>query len=1179
MEILGGLALFGSILNSNEDDKNTKKRSNKVKKSRRNEDDIYNSNNSDRVRRVSQNLSSEKFRQSKNTDKYKVVPKYYNRSKKTQIKNKSNNTERFSDSDSDYSDNESCYTMDTMKDNKSIDFSDPTFFIKQQDNIIDNRKYERKAVKKTKDRNNFLSQFDDLQMDNPSVPSSYNAVNENNGSNSTVKRMEMERKLASDDKYSNFAEGGDDTYGVVSKEQLTHNNMVPYFSGKGGYGRDSLSREHRSNQHQRKMESFTGSLNDPSYRPKTERKPLFSPLVGMTNIYGNSVKTDDFEGRYIPSKERRGELPFQQVRETPGLNLGKNESAQFGLHDLHRVYGRTTDEIRGPRCPKVSYKGVIIPGMKGERGPIIGKQVQRKADTFKEWGTDRMVKGLGYIRAPVLHGEFNPKYMASLNRGIKDQQHYGAPQSSNYTTPNQLRGNFRGSVKQNFKQAEPRNVVMVEGLGARPDSNSYVLDPTQRSQSNSYIGPAGTSKQQQGHAFDVVTGIPDATNRDIYKVMNRVGAAHGTDTKAGYVINYIDNMPQITKRNLHEKADRAGASMSGPHSGHYTYDPTDVPNINMRNVHDKCDRAGTGVNGAHAGHHTYDPNDVPNVNMRNVHSKTDRAGTGVNGAHAGHHTYDPNDVPDTNMRNVHSKTDRAGTGVHGSHAGHHTYDPNDVPDTNMRNVHSKTDRAGTGVHGSHAGHHTYDPNDVPNVNMRNVHSKTDRAGTGVHGSHAGHHTYDPNDVPDTNMRNVHSKTDRAGTGVHGSHAGHHTYDPNDVPDINMRNVHSKTDRTGVAIKGNSSGHHTYDPNDVPDINMRNVHSKTDRAGAGIHGSHSGHHAYDPNDVPDINMRNVHSKTDRTGAAIKGNSSGHYTYDPTDIPDPTRRDIHKSSRTGGAGYSVDKPMAFDYVNGVPEPTRRDIHKSSRTGGAGHSVDKPMAFDYVNGIPEPTRRNQHNSSRSKGGVGFNVDKPVAFDYVNSIPEPTRRNQHNSSRSKGGAANRNSKPIAFDYVNNIPDPTRRDQHNSSRSKGGAGHEQEKPFVFDYINNIPDVTLREIQGETKAIGHAHAHEQTAQRSRRDAHNMSVNTSKEKIAAGRAPTNSNYDKGPTFEFTQVELKDPIQINRELIPDTIPCNGKIIPRQSYNGNSKFYVNDRILSHIEDNLDGNPFVNNLLHKST
>ena len=200
MEILGGLALFGSMLNSNEDDENKRKRTNKVKKSKRNEGDIYNSNNSDRVRKISQNLSKEKFRQSKNTNKYKVVPKYYNRSRKTQIKNNNDNEEMFSDSDSDYSDNKSCYTMDTMKENKSIDFSDPTFFIKQQDNMIDNRKYERKTVKKTKDQNNFLSQFDDLQMDNPSVPSSYNAVNENNGSNSMTKRMEMERKLAFDDK-------------------------------------------------------------------------------------------------------------------------------------------------------------------------------------------------------------------------------------------------------------------------------------------------------------------------------------------------------------------------------------------------------------------------------------------------------------------------------------------------------------------------------------------------------------------------------------------------------------------------------------------------------------------------------------------------------------------------------------------------------------------------------------------------------------------------------------------------------------------------------------------------------------------------------------------------------------------------------------------------------------------
>lgn len=1113
MEFLASLGLFSSS-NDGDSNNNNHDREEKIHRSERNERDIYNSHGYRRVKDISERLSKEKFDDSMDPDRTGVIPKYYNSRKRS--KRGSSNMERFGSdsdiSDSEYSDEGSCYTMDTMRGAKSVDFNDPAFFLNQQDRVMDNRKHERRVVKKKRDNNNFLSQFDSLRFDNPTDPSSYNAVSGSRGTNAQVKRMETERTLAMDGGYSNFGEGSDNTYGIFPSNKLTHNNMVPFFSGKG-MGYDPVRDRHKSSIHQRKMETFTGSVKDPSYKSKKEQAPLFSPIVGYTNIYGNSVNTSDFEGRYIPGKERRNELPFQQVRVTPGLALGANQEAKFGLHDPHRVMPRTTDEIRGPRGPKISYGGVIVPGMKGERGPVVGKQVKRTPDRFKEWGDERMVKGLGYIRAPTSHGEFNPKNMATMNRGTKDQQWYGTAHSNHYSTPDNMRGKYRQTSRQGFKQAEPRNIMLVEGLGARPDSNSYIPDPTQRSQNNKYTGPLGTVQRQNGHAFDVINGVPEVTKRDIHKVRNRAGGAGGSGMGNTYTINYVDNTPQPTKRDIHSKTDRVGAAVKGGHGGHHTYDLSDVPNVTKRNIHSKTDRVGTAVQGGHKGHHTYDPSVVPNVTKRNMHSKTDRAGTAVQGGHKGHHTYDPSDVPNVTKRNIHGKTDRVGTAVQGGHKGHHTYDPSDVPNVTKRNIHSKTDRVGTAIQGGHKGHHTYDPSDVPNVTKRNIHSKTDRVGTAIQGGHKGHHTYDPSDVPNVTKRNIHSKTDRAGTAIQGGHKGHHTYDPSDVPNITKRNIHSKTDRAGTAIQGGHKGHHTYDPSDVPNITKRNIHSKTDRAGTAIQGGHKGHHTYDPSDVPNITKRNIHSKTDRAGAAVRGGYGGHHVNN----------------------------------NDVPEPTRRDIHKSSRSaGGAGYDHEKPFTFNYVNAIPDPTRRDQHKSSRSAGGAGYDHEKPFTFNYINAIPDPTRRDQHKSSRNAGGAKSKVDKQRGFNYINAIPDPTRRDQHKSKRNAGGA----------------------------------FASEQTGQRSRRDAFNMSVNISKEQIAKGRAPTNSSYDKGPTFQFTEVQLRDPIHSARELevIPDYEPSNCKLVPKQSYNGNTTYYVNKRILSHIEENLAGNPFINNIVHRS-
>ena len=1031
----------------------------KIKRKKRNETDIYNSNNKSRVKSMTDKLASDRFARS---DDRNII----------------HNNENFSDSeysDSEYSGGKSYHTVNSVPKNEAINFSDPSFFINTQENFIDNRKHERRIVKKNGDNNNFKSQFDPLQFDNPTDPSSYNAVNNTNGSNATAKRAETERRLALDGGYSNFGEQSDNTYGIFPADRLTHNNMVPYFRSSS-YGNNNEFNLKRNAINQRKMEEFTGSTDNVAFRHKREQKPLFSPLVGMTNIHGNQVNTEEFSGRYIPSKERRGELPFQQIRVTPGLNLGANQEATSGFHDMHRVYPKTTDELRLANNPKISYKGVIIPGMKGEKGPVVAQPVQRKANTFRELTPDDYAGGLSYIRAPKLEGEINKNNIATVNRGVSDQQWYGGAENRTQSTPDTFRGNYKQSSRQNFKHAGPGPVTMVDSLQARPDSNSYIPDPTQRSQSNTYIGPAGTSRTEGGHAFNVVNGMPEPTKRDLYG-----------------------------------RSDRAGATVTGSHKGYHVYDLNDVPDINMRNIHSSTDRAGKGVNVTSQGHHTFDPNDVPNINMRNIHGSTDRAGKGVNVTSQGHHTFDPNDVPNINMRNIHSSTDRAGKGVNVTSQGHHTFDPNDVPDINMRNIHSSTDRAGKGVNVTSQGHHTFDPNDVPNINMRNIHGSTDRAGKGVNVTSQGHHTFDPNDVPDINMRNIHGSTDRAGTNINGAYKGHNTFDPNDVPDMNMRNIHNKTDRAGAGVNGAHKGNHAFDPNDVPDNNMRNIHNKIDRAGAGVNGAHKGIHAFDPNDVPDVTMRTIHGRTDRAGAGVNGTHKSHHVYDPSDVPDPTKRDMYKSKRSGGGAQSAnEKPYTFEYINNIPDSTGRDMYKSKRSAGGAQSVN---------------------------------EKPYTFDYINNIPDPTGRDMYKSKRSAGGAQSVNEKPYTFDYINNIPDPTERDMHKSGRAAGGA----------------------------------YASSQEAQRSRRDANNMLVNITKEQISKGRSPTTSNYNRGPTVEFTQFELKNPIMINRSLIPELIPNTNRAVPNLQPDRHSKYYVNNRVMSP-QSSLEGNPFINNMVHRA-
>ena len=282
---------------------------------------------------------------------------------------------------------------------------DPTLLITRADSMIDNRNYERKIVNKKNinNKDSYLKQFEDQTFDNNGQPSSFNAVN---NSTSSVARMQTERNLALAGGFSNFGEGfgqnNDMSYGVTN--DFSHNNMVPQFRG-GSYG-SQPNRELKSNElYQRKMELFTG--DEVVKIKKTEQKPLFEPITGATNIWGSPVTIDYQSDRYIPAREKRNEKPFQEVRQSPGLNLGYNENNDLG-NDYRPAY-KTIDELRTANNAQITYTTpVVTSGLRGVRGPVIGEQVKQRPERTKDWGYDRHVKSYGYEQAPSIYGYVDP---------------------------------------------------------------------------------------------------------------------------------------------------------------------------------------------------------------------------------------------------------------------------------------------------------------------------------------------------------------------------------------------------------------------------------------------------------------------------------------------------------------------------------------------------------------------------------------------------------------------------------------------------------------------------------------------------------------------------------------------------------------------------------------------------
>jgi hypothetical protein len=623
------------------------------------------------------------------------------------------------ESDSEFSDNPDVLSPESISTTK-----EPESFLGESSRLLDNRFYERNITNPNGLNDSYLNQYEPSKFDMRGAPSSANAVN---NSTSMLSRLQTERNLAMKEGYSNFGQGKDNTFGVVSDKDFVHVNMVPNFKSKS-YGNDIRATENRGNVYQRALETFTG--NDIKIA-KTEQKPLFGPLTGITNVWGTPSVTAYVEDRYIPGKERKNELPFLQQRVTTGLNLGYNEVNKNG--DNFRVLPKTIDEIRTLDKIQKTYTYSPVKGMMGQnKGPVIGDVKKYKPETTAYLGDYNLVPNLGYIRAPALFGEVNPANMSTVNRGVSQQNYVGpAGASANEkATPNCLREKFGISNRENFSQAEPRNVILVEGLNARPNTNSYQPTITQRDNNHDYIGPAGTSTVTKGHAFNMITNILDLTKRNLTENNDRYGAGHGGHQHHGHTINYND-IAKHTIRQHTENTERYGVGHGGHENRGHTIDYNDTAKHTIRQHTENTERYGVGHGGHENRGHAVDYNDTAKHTIRQHTENTERYGVGHGGHENRGHTIDYNDTAKHTIRQHTENTERYGAGHGGNIHNGKAIDFKNIAKLNKKIFTEKNNDVG--VIGGHEtkGYTINYELFTPDLTMREIHSKLDRSGGGV----------------------------------------------------------------------------------------------------------------------------------------------------------------------------------------------------------------------------------------------------------------------------------------------------------------------------------------------------------------------------------------------------------------------------------------------------------------
>lgn len=643
---------------------------------------------------------------------------------------------------SEYSDDDE-YTFDDNKSNDSyngISQTNHMSVIEKMDNITNNRKYERN---KYTEKNTWINQLEPMKFGNNGDIVSQNNIN---GSNDMVNRVEIERQMEMNGGYSMYDKNDDGAYGVINpvSQDFIHQNMEPFFKK----GPDPINEDKRNMVNEMKLNSYTGSDKDPRWKPKIERAPLFSPLVNAKDIYGDPVRTDEYESRVFPGREKRNELPFQQTKITPGLNIGYNTIGKQGFQEMYRAVPKAayTDQLRTVNNPKVSYGSYVGVAHKGNKGAIMGSIRHKKPQTYGERGRKDLVRSRATTTAPTIYGEIDPKDIATVNRGVDETLMVGPAQ--HYTegnTPQEFRGNYRESTKQTVLNDLPRNVLGV------------------------------SSVKGQGHNNQAY--VPDSTQRDIYGDKNMLGHAHnGGVTNKSYAIDY-DDIPDILKRNVHDKFDRAG-NVKGNKEQQVNLNYDDIPDVTKRELTTTSNNGF--IKGNKEQYVNLNYNDIPDITKRETTSTSNNGFLKGNKEQQVNLNY--NDVPDITKREMTSKSNNGF--LKGNKEQQVNLNYNDIPDITKREMTSKSNNGF--IKGNKESKIVINWNDIPDITKRET-TSSNVIGT-FKGNKESQIAINWNDIPEITKREITSK-EKLGN-IKGNKEQYIVINWDDIPEVTKREIHN-----------------------------------------------------------------------------------------------------------------------------------------------------------------------------------------------------------------------------------------------------------------------------------------------------------------------------------------------------------------------------------------------------
>ena len=760
---------------------------------------------------------------------------------------------------------------------------------------------------------------------------------------------------------------------TISKDQFTHNNMVPFFGG-------SIKQSVDPGATKSILDQYTGHTHDTQV--KKEQSPFFQMCKDNTYIHGNPIQTEKERERMIPSKEIKQELPFKQISVGPGLNRGYGAKPADGYQPLDMrqfELPKTTNELRTLNNPKCSYKGVVIQGKSNIDKPekIPQNFVKRRPDRFYKNTPERYNTTLGAITKPQRRS--TPIVRETNRQQTREVKGAAGPTHGSKELPSEDRPKVQETHKRILKTDQLRNLNGGDHW-TDVDKGDYgkkgiFLQPNERDTT--------TGKNVIHNVTSIVKEIV-APLQDLLKFSRKEITAEqshtGNPEQAGsrHVVHDPCDKPDTTMKELGIYSSKGGSISNQAVHKTTVYDPYDVARTTIRQTTNEP--LPEGPLRGRACISVYDPDDVARTTIKETQIENKREGFIAMNDQAGP-VYDPDQVARRTVKETTLQADReGGLGLSTSAPKSILRNPDEQARTTIKetNIHNRREgdlQVNTRVP-------VYDPDDMMRTTIKETNIHNERSGNLESTSQLKSTVYDPNDILRTTTRQTTIVNDRTGNIETGGGQSGFVQDPRDITRTTIKETTLEQDYDG-ALSGPVRPI-TYDPDDILRTTTKETNIHNERTG-NIHLSVHKNNVRDPCDVPNTTVRETLDEID-TGLNLKGESSGR-VVDPDDCARTTTKettlkadelinlDGHAGGGDGGGG-------GYETTEMDAPPTNREFTSDHEYAGiADGQVLGGDGDGYLAANPEaPETNRQFTSDHDYSGVAYGGEsKQVSYEDV--------------------------------------------------------------------------------------------------------------------------------------------------------------------------------------------------------